>query len=215
MTAQIDQAEPDDELLDEPDNPELDDLDSDDTELDDLEESERDTGRRLFTVRRLAIGLIVAAVVIAGAGGWFLYRGQELRTAPSVGNTALLDTARTAEVSAAVTSGLNRIFSYSFDKTADTEKAAADVLRGDARDAYNRLFAEVRRLAPGQQLVLTTRVVSIAVQSIEGDTARLLAFLDQSATRADTGTTNAAAAQLLVTAKKDGERWVITGMEPR
>ena len=45
-----------------------------------------------------------------------------------------------------------------------TEQAAADVLRGAARDTYDKLFAQVRELAPSQKLVLTTRVVSTAVQ---------------------------------------------------
>jgi Mce-associated membrane protein len=73
----------------------------------------------------------------------------------------------------------------------------------------------VRDKAPAQKLVLTTTVVSSAVQSLEGDRARVLAFLDQSATRADTGATNAAAAQLSVTVKREGGHWVITDMAPR
>jgi Mce-associated membrane protein len=191
-------------------------IDDDAEELDDTEETdETDEKSALFTVRRVAIGLLVLAVLVAGAGGWFFYQERSLRSAPSAANTALVDTGRTAEVSAAVTTGLNRVFSYSYDKTVDTEQAASAILRGAARDAYDKLFADVRRLAPDQKLVLTTRVVSAAVQSIEGDTARVLVFLDQSATRADTGTANAAAAQLSVTAEKDGDRWVITNMEPR
>lgn len=159
--------------------------------------------------------LIVVAVLLSGLGGWFLLRADELRSAPATANAALVDTGRTAEVSAAVTSALNRIFSYSYDRTGDTERAAADLLRGEARETYDRLFAQVRELAPGQKLVLTTRVVSSAVQELTADSARLLVFLDQSATRADRDTGNAAAAQLSVTARLEGDRWVITGLEPR
>jgi Mce-associated membrane protein len=89
------------------------------------------------------------------------------------------------------------------------------VLRGEARDTYDKLFAQVRELAPDQKLVLTTRVVSTAVQELRADSARLLVFLDQSATRADKDASNAAAAQLSVTARREGDRWVITGMAPR
>jgi len=208
----------DDDLADVEDSEDADEPDEDADDVDDVDERGRRglfTMLRLFTVRRVAIGLLVLAVVVAGAGGWFLYRAQSLRSAPSAANTALIDTARTAEVSAAVTTGLNRVFSYSYDKTADTERAATAILRGPAREAYDKLFADVRRLAPEQKLVLTTRVVSAAVQSIEGDTAKVLVFLDQSATRADTGTANAAAAQLLITAKREGDHWVIADMEPR
>jgi Mce-associated membrane protein len=165
--------------------------------------------------RRLSVALGVAAVVLIGVGGWSLLAADDLRSSASAANSALVDTGRTAEVTAAVSSALNQIFSYSYDKTDVTEKAAAAVLRGDARDTYDKLFAEVRDKAPGQKLVLTTRVVSSAVQSLEGDRARLLVFLDQSATRADTDTTSAAAAQLSVTAKREGGHWVITDMAPR
>ena len=171
--------------------------------------------RRWFGVPRLVVVLVAVAVVLAGLGGWFLWRAGDLRSAAGASNTALVDTGRTAEVSAAVTSALNQIFSYSYDRTGDTEKAAAGLLRGAARDTYDKLFAQVRELAPAQKLVLTTRVVSAAVQVLDGDRATLLVFLDQSATRADKNTTSAAAAQLSVTARRDGGRWVITDLAPR
>jgi Mce-associated membrane protein len=170
---------------------------------------------RFFSPRRLTIALGVVAALLVGAGAWSLIAAANLRDSPAARNSALVDTGTTAEVSAAVTNGLNQIFSYSYDKTDVTEKAAKDVLRGDARTTYDKLFAEVRAQAPVQKLVLTTRVVYAAVQSIEGDRARLFVFLDQSATRVDTNTTSAAAAQLSITAKREGERWVITDMSPR
>jgi Mce-associated membrane protein len=165
--------------------------------------------------RTLTVLFAAAAVVLAGLGGWFLVEANSLRDSSSTANTALVDTGRTAEVSAAVSNALSQVFSYSYDKTEVTEQAAADLLRGAALDTYDKLFAQVREQAPAQKLVLTTRVVSSAVQYLEGDRARLLVFLDQSATRADAGTTNAAAAQLSVTVKLEGGRWVITDLEPR
>jgi Mce-associated membrane protein len=168
-----------------------------------------------FRPRRVAVALGVLAVLLVGAGTWALVAANDLRSSSAARNDALVDTGRTAEVSAAVSSALNQVFSYSYDKTEVTEQAAKAVLRGDALDTYDRLFAEVRDKAPGQKLVLTTRVVYSAVQSLEGDRARLLVFLDQSATRVDTNTTNAAAAQLSVTAKRVGGHWVITDMAPR
>lgn len=172
------------------------------------EEAPASSGRRWVV-------LLLVAVLLAGLGGWFLLRAAEVRSSPAAANAALVDTGRTAEVSAAVSSALNQLFSYSYDRTDDTERAAADLLRGDARETYDRLFAQVRELAPAQKLVLTTRVVSTAVQELTSDSARLLVFLDQSATRADRDTTDAAAAQLSVTARLEGDRWVVTGMEPR
>jgi len=203
---------------------EVDEFEDADESIEDIEDAEADPpqesgDRPRFAMfrgpRRLAVVLGVAAVVLAGVGGWSLLAADDLRSSATVANSALVDTGRTAEVTAAVSSALNQIFSYSYDKTEVTEQAAATVLRGSARDTYDKLFAEVRDKAPGQKLVLTTRVVSSAVQSLEGDRARLLVFLDQSATRADTDTSSAAAAQLSVTAKREGGHWVITDMEPR
>jgi Mce-associated membrane protein len=182
---------------------------------DDPEEDPRPRFTALRDRRKLTAFFAAAAVVLAGLGGWFLLEANSLRDSSSTANTALVDTGRTAEVSAAVSNALNQVFSYSYDKTEVTEQAAADLLRGAALDTYDRLFAQVREQAPAQKLVLTTRVVSSAVQYLEGDRARLLVFLDQSATRADADTSNAAAAQLSVTVKREGDRWVITDMEPR
>lgn len=180
--------------------------------------SEPPSGRRWFGWvrggRRPVVALLVVAVLLAGLGGWFLTRADALRDVPS-SNVALLDAARTAEVSAAVTTALNRIFSYRYDRTEDTEAAADEVLRGSAREAYDRLFEQVRTQAPAQKLVLTSRVVTAAVQELSADRARLLVFLDQSATRADADGSNAAAAQLSVTVRLENGDWVITGMAPR
>lgn len=204
-----------------------DDLDAEDfEELEDEESAEDATEDTEDTVSRprfaalrnrrtLTAFFAAAAVVLAGLGGWFLFEANSLRDSSSTANTALVDTGRTAEVSAAVSNALNQVFSYSYDKTEVTEQAAADLLRGTALDTYDKLFVQVREQATAQKLVLTTRVVSSAVQYLKGDRARLLVFLDQSATRADADTTNAAAAQLSVTVKLEGDRWVITDLEPR
>jgi Mce-associated membrane protein len=200
----------------------LDDLDDELTEDDkdseaDPPDEDDDPSRfsRFFSPRRLTVLLGVVALLLVAAGAWALVAAGNLRSSPAAQNSALVDTGRTAEVSAAISSALNQIFSYSYDKTDVTEKAAKAVLRGDALTTYDKLFAEVRAQAPAQKLVLTTRVVYSAVQSLEGDRAQLFVFLDQSATRIDTNTTSAAAAQLSITAKREGGHWVITGMTPR
>ena len=144
---------------------------------------------RVRRVLRLPVLLLAAAVVLAGAGVWLAIAAHGLRSSPAARNRALLDTAATAEVNASITTSLNRIFSYSYDKTEATEQAATQVLRGPALDTYHQFFAQVRALAPQQKLVLTTRVASSAVQFLNGDDARLLVFLDQSATRVDNNST--------------------------
>lgn len=223
MTTRVDDDRDLDYDLDDLDEVRDDDLDDlgdldDEAEVDDDPPDEDDDpprGSRFFSPRRLTIALGVVAALLVGAGTWALVAAANLRDSPSARNSALVDTGTTAEVSAEISGALNRIFSYSYDQTDVTEKAAREVLRGDARTTYDKLFAEVRDKAPAQKLVLTTRVVYAAVQSIEGDRARLFVFLDQSATRVDTNTTSSAAAQLSITAKREGEHWVITDMAPR
>jgi Mce-associated membrane protein len=218
MTTQLEDTETDDTETDGPDDTdgtEAVDTETDDTDVEPPEDVEPPRFAMFRGPRRIAVLLGVVAVLLAGAGTWALVAADGLRSSAAARNTALVDTGATAEVSAAVSSALNQVFSYSYDKVEVTEQAAATVLRGDALVTYNKLIAQVRAQAPSQKLVLTSRVVSSAVQSIEGDRARLLVFLDQSATRADTDTTSAAAAQLSITAKREGGHWVITDLAPR
>jgi Mce-associated membrane protein len=164
---------------------------------------------------RLPWVFAVAALLLAGFGAWFTLETDSIRSSAAAENQALVDTGATAEVNSSITLALNKIFSYSYDKTEVTEQAAANVLRGKALETYNQLFAQVRQMAPQQKLVLSTRVVNSAVQSLNGDHAQLLVFLDQSATRTDTNTTSAAASQLSVTAERQNGNWVITDLAPR
>jgi Mce-associated membrane protein len=188
------------------------------------EQAEPDTTSRATTVlraalraarNRLPVLLVALAVVLAGLGTWFAFEAKALRSFDGADNRAQLDATATADVDSAVSSSLNKIFSYSYQHTEITEQAAAQVLRGPALDTYHQLFAQVRDQAPKQKLVLTTRVVNSAVQSLTGDHARLLVFLDQSATRADTNSTSAAASQLSVTAERHSGTWLLTALNPR
>ncbi|HET6708391.1 hypothetical protein [Amycolatopsis sp.] len=165
--------------------------------------------------RRLPALLLAAAVVLTGAGVWFTLEARSAAANPAAANLALTDVGATADVTSAVTLAMNRIFSYSYDRTDVTEKAAAAVLRGTAKDSYDKLFAQVREKAPAQKLVLTSRVSAIAVQDLRNGHAKLLVFLDQSAVRADNNATDSAAAQLSVTAERTGDGWVVTELEPR
>ncbi|MEU0532399.1 hypothetical protein [Amycolatopsis tolypomycina] len=164
---------------------------------------------------RLPAFLLAAAVLLAGAGVWFTVEARSVAADPAAANLALTDVGATADVTSAVTLAMNRIFSYSYDRTDVTEKAAAAVLRGAAKDSYDKLFAQVREKAPAQKLVLTSRVSAIAVQDLRNGHAKLLVFLDQSAVRADNNATDTAAAQLSVTAERTGYGWVVTELEPR
>jgi Mce-associated membrane protein len=185
---------------------------SDDTGVSETDETPEAPRRR----RRLLLPLLVAvSVLLAATGVAFTVAARSVAGDPAAANHALTDVGATAEVTSAVTLALNRIFSYSYDKTDVTGQAAQDVLRGEARTTYDRLFAQVKEKAPAQKLVLTTRVTSSAVQELRDGHARLLVFLDQFATRTDNNSSSSAAAQLSVTAEREGNTWKITGLIPR
>ncbi|MEU6040602.1 hypothetical protein ABZ801_34905 [Actinomadura sp. NPDC047616] len=158
---------------------------------------------------------VVAAFVALAGCGLLALRGPAGAEEAASANRALVDTAATTEVIGDVGNALTRIFSYDPDDTAATERAAADALSGRAAHDYRRLFPQVRRQAPAQRLALRTRVVRAGLVSLTGDTARLLVFLDQAATRAGRPAASPAAAQLSVTAHRHNGQWRITEISSR
>ncbi|MCK2239902.1 MULTISPECIES: hypothetical protein [unclassified Crossiella] len=161
---------------------------------------------------RWLIALAVAATLLAG---FFLVQGWRTANSDVARNQALVNGPGTAEVAGQVAEALRRVFSYRHDDTASTEAAASEVLVDAARAQYDALFAQVREQAPQQKLVLSTKAVSTGVRELSAERAVLLVFLDQTATRGDNNQTSASAAQLGVTARKVGEKWLITELQPR
>lgn len=162
--------------------------------------------------RRLPPMLVAVALILALGGVALNLASARLRNGPAA-NRALVDTAATSQVIAAVGAEVTEIFSYNYADVTATRRAAAAVLAGRAAQQYEQLFGQVERGAPSQRLVLTTRVARAGVMQLSDDTARLLVFLDQKATRP--GGTSVAAAQLAVTVQRTGGRWRITGLDSR
>jgi Mce-associated membrane protein len=154
-------------------------------------------------------GPLVIALALTLIGGVGMVRAQQLRSGPAAANRALVDADATARVGGDVSDALTKIFSYSHENTAATERAARDLLAGSASSQYSALFAQVKRQAPAQRLTVTTSVARVGVTRISGDTARLLVFLDQRITRGGKGSDSVAAAQLSVTARLQDGHWRI------
>nr|CEL16661.1 putative integral membrane protein [Kibdelosporangium sp. MJ126-NF4] len=150
--------------------------------------------------------LVIVAAVLAGAGVFFTVKA-------SSGGEPGVDTQAMTEVNGQVKAGLEKIFSFSYDKV--DPNVAHDVLAGSAVGEYDKLIQQVRAEAPAQKLVLATRVTTTGVKSIDGDRAELLVFLDQVATRVDTGKTSGSAAALSITAEKQDGSWRIVSLIPR
>ncbi|WP_157245779.1 hypothetical protein [Nonomuraea typhae] len=156
----------------------------------------------------------VRPAILTGIALVFLVTGVALRTTATHGatpaNRALLDRTATAQVAGDVGTALAKIFTYSPAELEATEQAARDSLDGTAAGQYTRLITQIRRDVVTQQATLTTRVVRAGVVTLTADTARLLVFLDQTATRGGKPAGPAVAAQLTVTAHLRDGRWRIT-----
>ncbi|MEO3788309.1 hypothetical protein ABGB12_33700 [Actinocorallia sp. B10E7] len=151
----------------------------------------------------------LAALLPAVAGAALLYSARPQEPL----DRSLLDSAATGEVIAEVGDGLTRVLSYGPDELDRTEESAKEVLRGRAAEQYRGLFARVRRESPAQGLSLRTRVVRAGVVELIDDRAVLLVFLDQTSGRDGEPEGGPAAAQLTVTARREGGHWRITELK--
>ncbi|WP_181771140.1 hypothetical protein [Amycolatopsis pittospori] len=153
---------------------------------------------------RILTAIIVLAV---GCAVWF---GLEAASLGSDGNAAMVDQSATAEVADQVGAGVKAVFSYDYSNLARTERAAADVLVGEATGQYRDQFASARKRAEEQKLVRTTTVRSLGVRSLRGEQAEVLLFLDQQTLTAGGGAPQSSVSQLSVTAQRIDGRWKIS-----
>jgi Mce-associated membrane protein len=179
------------------------------------------TPRLAATRRRRPVplpALVGALVLLVGLAVFFAVANADVRDTPSARNTALVDIGTTAQVSQQVTAALKTVYSFDYTRLDQNEAAARAVITPAFADQFDQLFRQVRELAPQQQAVVTATVNLVGVQSIDGDTATLLVFLDQQATRAQTGGSPqqlAAAGRLTVTAQLVDGTWKIAAVDPR
>ena len=156
--------------------------------------------------------LVIVGLLLAGGAVIFKINANEVSAATS--NTALLDVAKTAQVKDQVSKAAETLFSYDFNDIAKTENAAKDLLVGDeVRGKYDKLMGEVKRLAPTQKMIVTSKVTRSGVILLNGDLAKVMVFIDQSSTRADTKQTSAGSAQLHLNAELQDGKWKITDMD--
>lgn len=159
----------------------------------------------------LVAGLLVVAVLFAGLAVFFRVQGAEAASATN--NTALIDVARTSQVKEQVSDAVERLFSYDYQNIEKTEKAAQELLVTDeVREKYEKQFAEVKRVAPEQKMVVTTKVTRSGVMMLDDNRARVLVFVDQTSTRTDQNQTSAGGSQLSVEAEFRDGSWKITDM---
>ncbi|GAA3019390.1 hypothetical protein [Actinokineospora globicatena] len=157
--------------------------------------------------------LLVFAVLFGGLALFFKGQHDSVTSQVDSGNTALVDAAATSEVTGRLTVAVERTLSYSYTDLDANAKAVKETLAGTATCEYDKLFGQVRKLAPEQKLVLTTKVRKIGVTRLDGDRADLLVFVDQSTTRADQAQTTASGAVFGVRAERLDGGWKITDFD--
>jgi Mce-associated membrane protein len=173
------------------------------------------TGPGLVARLRTVPVLAAALVVLIALAAFFGIATASLRGTPAAANSALTDLAATSEVSTQLGDALEVLYSYDFARLDENERAARDVITEGFTPEFERLFAQVRELAPQQQAVVSAVVSVSAVQAIEGDRAVLVAFMDQQATTAASAEQVAAAGRLTVTGELVDGRWKIAAVESR
>jgi Mce-associated membrane protein len=162
--------------------------------------------------RKLTGALFGVAVVLIGLAVWFKIEDSEVSAATS--NAALLDVARTSEAKQAATGAVETLFSYDFTNVAKTQDAAKDLLlTDDVRNKYTSLMSEVQRLAPQQKIVVTVKASRSAVIMLDDERARVMVFVDQTATRTDQNQTSSGSAQLWLQLQRSGDKWKVVDLD--
>jgi Mce-associated membrane protein len=188
------------------------------TDGDAVEEPPTAAGQSPGSVARAALStrsvllLAGALVVFLILAVLFAVLDHSARSNPAAQNTAVTDVAATAEVAGQLGDALETVYSYDFARLDENERAAREVITPGFAAEFDQLFAQVRELAPQQQAVVSATVTIAAVQTIEGDRAVLVAFMDQQATRAANGEQLTAAGRLTVTGERQDGRWKIAAV---
>lgn len=156
--------------------------------------------------------LLALTVGFAGLACWFQYSAHTLRHGGAAANRALVDESATSEVKGQVGKAVEKIFSFDYSNMDKTEQAAGNVLVGDSVEQYDKMFRTVREQAPKQKMVLTTTVAESGVTMLRDGRAEVLLFVNQNATRTESGEGGVYPAQLSVVAVKRGDQWKISSM---
>ncbi|WP_103351615.1 hypothetical protein [Amycolatopsis sp. CA-128772] len=153
--------------------------------------------------------LVAVVALTLGCTAWFAIETASLSPGD---NLALVDASATAKVSAEVSDAVKAVFSYDYANLPRTERAASEVLTGEAVRQYQAQFAAARTRATTEKLIRTTTVRAVGVRSLHGDEASLLLFLDQQTVAQGGGAPSSSVAQLAVTAKRVDGHWKLASL---
>jgi Mce-associated membrane protein len=160
-------------------------------------------GKRRHLIAYVILPLLV--MCMAAGAGYLKYQEGSLRDA---------HTAASSSVQAA-TEGTIALLSYSPDTAQATLTAARERLTGSFRDSYTSLTNDV--VIPGakeKKISATAAVPAASSVSATENRAVVLVFVDQSVIIGNDAPSSTASA-VQVTLDKIGDRWLISGFDPK
>lgn len=169
-------------------------------------------GKRASRDRSIYLLAAALALVFALIAGFFTW--QYVETKALTGNEALSDAVATSQVKQEITTAVETLLSYNYAQIDEHEKAAKQILvTPEVKAEFERLYGDVKKRAPEQKIVLTTKVSYAAVMELDGDKARLLVFVEQVAARDKSEERSTGGGQLTVNAQQQDGKWRIAGLD--
>lgn len=155
--------------------------------------------------------LVTLVVALAGSGVsfWFQQEASALRDNPAAQNQALVASKRTDGLSERVSSSLEKLWSYDHNKLPESVDGARNMAVEPFLDEYQKMRMQILKLAPEQQASVSAKVTRLAVKTLHGDDAVMIAFLNQHASKKASDEQQRAAARLRVEAKNVNGKWMI------
>jgi Mce-associated membrane protein len=146
--------------------------------------------------------LVLVLAVAAGVFGvlwWQAESADRLRT-------DALDSAREY----AITLG-----TYNFESFDESLAAVTEISTDKFAEKYNAVAGELRSLVENGQGSSVARADHAAVESVDGDRATVLVFLDQDVKNVAVPDGRTDATRFLITLVRDGDRWLLDGADAK
>ncbi|WP_017936537.1 J domain-containing protein [Nocardioides sp. Iso805N] len=119
---------------------------------------------------------------------------------------------RAVAAQAAAKEAIVPALSYDYRKL-DTDQARAESYMTDAyRTKYDRIFALIKKNAPGTQTVITAKVVDSGIVRVDADRVQVLLFVDRPTTNKASATPIPYQDQVTATMRRVGDAWLIDNL---
>ena len=160
--------------------------------------------RRRAWVQLVLLVLVIVALVALAA----VFRGQAERASTGAArNQAVIDTGANTELVGQVSKAIETVLSYDYTKLDENEKAAREVITGGYVQEYDKTFAEIRKSATEQKVVLKTTVLLAGVKQLGPERAELIATMNLDSVK--DGAPVSAPGRVAVVANRVDGRWKI------